>query len=169
MQWFSAYSQQPGKQKLDRRDLGTSLQSLNLSRDLTANDLDNIFAALDNRRSGYISISQLDETMRKFIGTKNLSQLQDDVIERIARAFNGDDMYLMRELLNCDTTGRGMIESSQFANLLMTNSPSSFQLAPNDLLFLAKKYSNGSFNSNVIDVNLFISDIRQTITRARLP
>lgn len=50
--------------------------------------------------------------MRKFIGTKNLSQLQDDVIERIARAFNGDDMYLMRELLNCDTTGRGMIESS---------------------------------------------------------
>jgi len=76
------------------------------------NDLDNIFDALDNRRSGYISISQLDETMRKFIGTKNLSQLQDDVVERIARAFNGDDMYLMRELLKLDTTGRGMVESS---------------------------------------------------------
>ena len=88
------------------------MQSLNLSREFTMNDLDNIFAALDNRRSGYISISQLDETMRKFIGTKNLSQLQDDVVERIARAFNGDDMYLMRELLKLDNTGRGMVESS---------------------------------------------------------
>jgi hypothetical protein len=50
--------------------------------------------------------------MRKFIGTKNLSQLQDDVVERIVRAFNGDDMYLMRELLKLDTSGRGMVESS---------------------------------------------------------
>jgi hypothetical protein len=145
--WFSSYSQQPGKMSLSRRELSAALQSLSLTRNLSEIDFDNLYAALDPHRTGLLDIRVLEDTLKKQFGAANsVSTLQDDILERIIRAFNGDDVFIVRELSKLDPLGRGLIEGSKFIDAIRSHCPQHVQFSSNDLLFLAKRYLPNSLS-----------------------
>lgn len=104
--------------------MSAALQSLGLSRNLSEIDFDNLFAALDPHRTGLLDIRVLEDTLKRQFGAPNsVSTLQDDILERIIRAFNSDDVFIVRELSKLDPLGRGLIESSKFIDAIRSHCP----------------------------------------------
>ena len=70
-----------------------------------------------------IELREIEATVRRAISGNTDLQLQEDIIEKLARAFLGDDNYLNSVLLRADFEGRGRIKASDFVSILKQNSP----------------------------------------------
>lgn len=49
--------------------------------------------------------------------------MQDDILEKVVRAFNGDDAFLLKELMTMDKSGRGYLDLGNFIDFFVRNAP----------------------------------------------
>lgn len=83
--------------------------------------------------------------------------MQDDIMERIIKAFNGDDSFLLKELMALDRSGRGLVDIANFVDFFLRNAPQHIQFLRNDLMFLGQKYAK-PMNNNLVDINEFLNE-----------
>lgn len=123
--WFGGYSRQAGsaKQSLNPFEFQAALTALSLSRVLSQSDFQNFSSLLNASPQGTIELREIESAIRRAISGSTDLQLQEDILEKIARAFLGDDQYLNSVLLRADTEGRGRIKASDFVNIIKSNSP----------------------------------------------
>ena len=67
-------------------------------------------------------MQDIDECVRRHAKLSTV-QMQDELMERIVRGFNGDDAFLLKELSAVDKSGRGLLESPLFVEFFLRNSP----------------------------------------------
>ena len=49
--------------------------------------------------------------------------MYDDVMERIIKAFNGDDNFLLNKLMEYDRSSRGLVNVTSYVEFFVKNSP----------------------------------------------
>lgn len=162
--WFSAYSMQPTKQALSMRELASAIQSMSLSRQLTDTDFFNMTKAMNPTQTGLVDIAEIDRVIRQAINGVPNGQLQEDIIENVIRAFNGDMDFVRRELIKADLQGRGLIDTNSFAETLRINAPPTVNFPTNDIMFLILKYPSAA-QQQKIDLNLFMDDFRRVMQK----
>ena len=114
IQLFSMYSQQPGRLALSKMDFNGALISLDLSRQLNESDISAFFAALDLSGQNLIQITALDALFKKYLQQRPKDMMEEEIIEKLIRTFNGDLNFLQRELGKIDPMGRGILETPLF-------------------------------------------------------
>lgn len=139
--YFVSYSSHSGRQHLSRQDFRSAIMALMVGH-LTQQDIDAIFDNLDEGRTGMVEIIKVDQAIRNHTSL-SVPQMQDEIIEKIIKAFNGDDAYVLRELSLLDKSGRGFMDIPSFVNFFVRNSPPHLKLTETDMQFLAMKYSSG--------------------------
>jgi hypothetical protein len=55
--------------------------------------------------------------------------MKDELLEKIIRAYNGDDAFILQELSKEDKRGRGFINQSIFVDYFVRNSPSNIRFS----------------------------------------
>lgn len=55
--------------------------------------------------------------------------MQDEILERIIKAFNGDDNYILKELSSVDRFGRGLVDLPLFESFFSRNTPQHIQFS----------------------------------------
>ncbi len=65
-----------------------------------------------------IDLREIESAIRRAISGSTDLQLQEDILEKLARAYLGDDNYLNMVLSGADFEGRGRIKASDFVNIL---------------------------------------------------
>lgn len=97
-QWFQIYAK--GRPSLTPQELQPALQALGLSRQFTASDYQNLVALLGSQ--GVVEIRAIEEAIRLAVASTSDAQLQEDIIERVATTFRGDDVFIGREIQKND-------------------------------------------------------------------
>ncbi len=95
-------------------DFNGALISLDLSRQLNESDISAFFAALDLSGQNLIQITALDALFKKYIQQRPKEMMEEEIIEKLIRTFNGDLNFLQRELGKIDPMGRGILETPLF-------------------------------------------------------
>lgn len=49
--------------------------------------------------------------------------MEEEVLEKIVRAFNGDDGFILEKVSEYDRTSRGLVDIESFVTFFMKNSP----------------------------------------------
>lgn len=131
---------------------------------MTETDFFNITKAMNPTQTGLVDITEIDKIIRQSLNGVSNAQLQEDIIENVARAFNGDNEFIRRELLKADIQRRGLIDSSAFAETLRVNAPPTIDFPANDIMFLTLKYPT-SAQQQKIDLNLFMDDLLRVMQK----
>lgn len=112
-------------------------------------------------QTGLVDIAEIERIIKKAVNGISNPQLQEEIIESIARAFNGDHTFLLRELSKADTTGRGLVDTGAFSETIRINCPPQFDFPANDIMFLALKYPQ----QGKLDINLFLDDMKRVMLK----
>jgi hypothetical protein len=102
-----------------------------------------------------LDLRALDGFLVRVTARKPLIDMYDDVLLRVARAFNGDDSFLAREMLKrASMMSPNHVEQQVFTSVIRYYQPSqASQLSLNDVMFLARKYTNEA--TKLVDINAF--------------
>lgn len=90
--------------------------------------------------------------------------IEDEIIEKLIRIFNGDLNFLQRELTKIDPMGRGILDTSLFVQGIKSYLPQIIDITNKDLILIGKRYENIQFGGK-FDLNQFINDIRYLMSR----
>ena len=88
--------------------------SLDLSRQLNESDISAFFAALDLSGQNLIQVAAIDGLFKKYLQQRPKDMMEEEIIEKLIRTFNGDLNFLQRELGKIDPMGRGILETPLF-------------------------------------------------------
>ena len=98
-QLMQRYAQSsPGRNTVNQNEFTSAIYSLSLSREWKNHEIEQIFRYLDKAGTGQLDNRALDGLLFKVTAKKPLGDLYEEVLERIARLFNGDDGFLSREM-----------------------------------------------------------------------
>lgn len=90
--------------------------------------------------------------------------MEEDIIEKIVRTFNGDVSFLQRELGKIDPMGRGIIETPLFVQGLKSYLPQTANFSNKDLVFIGKRYESIQL-AGKFDLTQFLNDLRIIMNR----
>jgi len=78
--------------------------------------------------------------------------IEDEIIEKLIRTFNGDLNFLQRELTKIDPMGRGILDTSLFVQGIKSYLPQTIDITNKDLILIGKRYENIQFGGK-FDLN----------------
>ena len=166
-QLMQRYAQSsPGRNAVSQSEFTSAIFSLSLSREWKAHEIDQIFRYLDKAGMGQVDVRALDALLYKVTAKKPLGDLYEEVLERVARLFNGDDGFLSREMTKrASMQSPTQVETQVFCSVIRDYQPNqSGQLSLNDVMFLAKKYASPN-NPQLLTIGSFVTDFRQIVQK----
>jgi hypothetical protein len=95
-------------------DFSGALISLDLSRQFNEQDLSAFFAALDLTGQNVIAVAAIDGLFKKYLHQRPKQIIEEEIIEKLIRTFNGDLNFLQKELSKIDPMGRGILDTPLF-------------------------------------------------------
>lgn len=151
----------PGRNTVNPNEFTSAIYSLSLSREWKSHETEQIFRYLDQAGTGQVDVRALDGLLSKVTAKKPLGDLYEEVLERIARLFNGDDGFLSREMTKrASMQSPTQVETQVFCSVIRDYQPNqSGQLSLNDVMFLAKKYASSN-NPQLLTIGSFVNDFR---------
>lgn len=90
--------------------------------------------------------------------------MEEEILEKLARSFNGDLAFLQRELSKLDPMGRGIIETPQFVQGIKSYLPGTAGMSNKDLIFVGKRYENIQM-SGKFELSQFLNELRFIMNR----
>jgi hypothetical protein len=145
-------------------DFSGALISLDLSRQFNEQDLSAFFAALDLTGQNVIAVAAIDGLFKKYLQQRPKQMIEEEIIEKLIRTFNGDLNFLQKELSKIDPMGRGILDTPLFVQGIKSYLPQTVNFTNKDLIFISKRYENIQL-SGKLELNQFLNELRFIMNR----